>query len=67
MQEKIIEKKKNLLQIPCEIWQRVVGFYRPLSEANKGKQSEIKDRKLFDVNMKNKEYDRWNKKKLDKF
>lgn len=32
----------------CEIWSRVMGYYRATSMYNKGKQSEYKDRKYFD-------------------
>ena len=32
-----------------EIWSRVVGFFRPIQDWNKGKQEEFKDRKLFEV------------------
>ena len=31
----------------CEVWTRVMGYYRPTSAFNKGKQSEYKDRKCF--------------------
>lgn len=31
----------------CEIWQRVMGYCRPVSSWNKGKQQEFKDRKYF--------------------
>ena len=31
----------------CENWTRVMGYYRPVSAFNKGKQSEYKDRKCF--------------------
>lgn len=31
----------------CEIWTRVMGYYRPISAFNKGKQSEYKDRLCF--------------------
>ena len=31
----------------CEIWTRVMGYCRPVSSFNKGKQSEYKDRKYF--------------------
>jgi anaerobic ribonucleoside-triphosphate reductase len=35
----------NTLKIvPCEIFQRVVGYFRPVSQWNKGKQSEFADR-----------------------
>lgn len=32
---------------PCEIWTRVMGYFRPLSEFNKGKKSEFYSRKYF--------------------
>ena len=32
---------------PCEIWSRVMGYHRPLSSWNKGKQQEFKDRVAF--------------------
>jgi hypothetical protein len=31
----------------CEIWTRVMGYYRPVSAWNAGKQSENTDRLLF--------------------
>jgi anaerobic ribonucleoside-triphosphate reductase len=31
----------------CEVWTRVMGYYRPTSAFNKGKQSEFKDRKCY--------------------
>ena len=35
---------------PCEIWSRVMGYFRPLSEFNIGKKSEFYERKCFDEN-----------------
>ena len=35
--------------IPCEIYTRVVGFFRPVSAWNKGKQSEYADRKPYKI------------------
>jgi len=32
----------------CEIWSRVVGYLRPVSQWNDGKQAEFKERKTFD-------------------
>ena len=32
---------------PCEIWSRVMGYHRPISEWNRGKQGEWADRKCF--------------------
>lgn len=31
----------------CEIWTRVMGYFRPLKDFNKGKQSEYEERKWF--------------------
>lgn len=31
----------------CEVWTRVMGYHRPVSEFNPGKQSEYAERKLF--------------------
>ena len=32
---------------PCEVWSRVMGYYRPVSEFNKGKKSEFYERKCY--------------------
>jgi hypothetical protein len=37
----------NEERTPCEVWTRVMGYYRPVSAFNKGKQSEYGDRKCF--------------------
>lgn len=42
---KLDDKKRT----PCEVWTRVMGYYRPTSGFNAGKQSEYKDRKSFKV------------------
>ncbi len=34
----------------CEIWTRVVGYYRPVSEFNIGKKSEHSERQFFEEN-----------------
>jgi len=31
----------------CEVWTRIVGYYRPVSQWNAGKQSEYGDRRSF--------------------
>jgi len=33
----------------CEVYSRVVGYLRPISQWNRGKQQEFKDRKMFNV------------------
>ena len=35
---------------PCEIWNRVMGYFRPYKTFNKGKQSEFNERKYFNSN-----------------
>lgn len=32
---------------PCEVWTRVMGYHRPVSEFNKGKKSEFVTRVPF--------------------
>ncbi|XOT97949.1 anaerobic ribonucleoside-triphosphate reductase, partial [Alcaligenes pakistanensis] len=32
---------------PCEIWTRVMGYHRPLSSFNIGKQGEFHERRYF--------------------
>ncbi len=33
---------------PCEIWTRVMGYHRPVTAFNKGKQSEFAERCYFE-------------------
>lgn len=42
---------KNLeaQRTPCEIYSRIVGYIRPISQWNDGKQAEYEDRKEFVV------------------
>lgn len=35
---------------PCEVWTRVMGYLRPLSEFNQGKKSEFYERTYFSEN-----------------
>lgn len=32
---------------PCEVWSRVMGYHRPVSEYNKGKKKEYYERVCF--------------------
>jgi anaerobic ribonucleoside-triphosphate reductase len=32
---------------PCEIWTRVMGYHRPVSSFNRGKQGEFRERNAF--------------------
>ena len=42
----MIDKKEyNNINIPCEVYSRVCGFYRPISQFNIGKKEEFIQRK----------------------
>jgi anaerobic ribonucleoside-triphosphate reductase len=51
MEKDGMEKKdigiSNNERTVCEVWTRVMGFYRPVTAFNKGKQSEYKDRLCY--------------------
>jgi anaerobic ribonucleoside-triphosphate reductase len=32
---------------PCEVWTRIMGYYRPIDNANIGKRQEHRDRVYF--------------------
>ena len=34
----------------CEVWTRVMGYHRPVSSFNKGKQGEFSERTFFEEN-----------------
>lgn len=36
-------------KIPVEVYSRVVGYFRPVNQWNKGKQEEFSQRKEFDA------------------
>lgn len=46
---KIDKKKCPKCGSLCEIWSRVVGYLRPVSQWNEGKQEEFKMREEFKV------------------
>lgn len=45
MNEQIVLKDEE--RQPCEVWTRVMGYFRPVSGFNKGKKSEFNERKWF--------------------
>ena len=49
----MINNNKEVLKVAvrCEIYSRVVGYFRPVSQWNKGKQEEFKDRKEYKFNQ----------------
>jgi ribonucleoside-triphosphate reductase len=40
---------KCTIKQPCEVYSRIVGYYRPITQWNEGKQEEFKDRKEFKI------------------
>ncbi|MBI2122005.1 MAG: hypothetical protein HYT98_02680 [Candidatus Sungbacteria bacterium] len=40
---------KNKTRQRCEVYSRVVGYYRPVEQWNEGKQAEFVERKEYDV------------------
>ncbi|EEX48180.1 MULTISPECIES: anaerobic ribonucleoside-triphosphate reductase [Jonquetella] len=40
----------------CEVYSRVVGFLTPVSQWNKGKKEEFKDRKTYDATMAHRDF-----------
>ncbi len=40
---------KCAIEQPCEVYSRVVGYLRPVTQWNEGKQQEFKERKVFKV------------------
>jgi hypothetical protein len=41
--------KKTEKKIPVEVYSRVVGYFRPVNQWNKGKQEEFRERKEFTI------------------
>lgn len=39
--------QENMKRTKCEVYSRVVGYIRPVSQWNIGKQEEFQDRKVF--------------------
>jgi hypothetical protein len=40
-----------MVKTECEVFSRVVGYLRPVSQWNDGKQAEFEDRKTFDKQL----------------
>ncbi len=45
------QKNEELSRTKCKIWTRGMGYYRPTSNFNIGKQSEFKERQFFVENV----------------
>lgn len=39
------------LVIPCEVYSRVVGYYRPVQNFNEGKKQEFSERNVYDAKL----------------
>ena len=39
------------MKVPVEVYSRVVGYFRPVNQWNKGKQEEFLSRKEYKVNV----------------
>jgi hypothetical protein len=35
------------IKVPCEVWSRCVGYFRPVNQWHKGKRAEFEDRKNY--------------------
>ncbi len=42
---------KKEVKVPVEVYSRVVGYFRPVNQWNKGKQEEFLNRKEYKVNI----------------
>lgn len=38
-----------MTRVPTEVYSRVCGYFRPVSQWNKGQQAQFKDRKYLEV------------------
>lgn len=47
MTDKEILEQNEAQRQPVECWTRVMGYFRPVTQFNKGKQSEFKERVWF--------------------
>ena len=41
---------EETLKVPVEVYSRVVGYFRPVSQWNSGKQQEFSERKTYSIN-----------------
>ena len=37
------------MKVPVEVYSRVVGYFRPVNQWNKGKKEEFKERKVYEI------------------
>lgn len=46
------DKANTIRVIPCQCFTRTVGYYAVIDQMNRGKQEEVRQRKLYDANKK---------------
>ena len=44
-----MQKRVKVRAVPCEVYSRVVGYYRPVSQWNEGKKQEFSERLEVDL------------------
>ncbi len=49
--KKLEEEYANVRGTECEVYSRVVGYYRPVKNWNVGKRKEFEERKVFEVDF----------------
>jgi anaerobic ribonucleoside-triphosphate reductase len=42
-----IQESPEELEVPCEVYSRIVGYLRPVQNWHQGKQQEFRERKTF--------------------
>jgi ribonucleoside-triphosphate reductase len=47
--EKLEQELANVKGTECEIYSRIVGYFRPVKQWNNGKQEEFSEREMFDI------------------
>lgn len=48
--EKTADKTRKVKAVRTEVYSRVVGYYRPVQDWNKGKREEFQERKYIEIN-----------------
>lgn len=44
-------QESKVMKVPTEVFSRVSGYFRPINQWNKGKQSEFKERKKISIEV----------------
>ena len=48
--EELENKLKNVKGTKCEVYSRIVGYFRPVKDWNVGKHEEYKERETYNIN-----------------